>query len=1201
MREHRVGLLLAVTVLVLGVCVPSAFASTGAWWRVSARAAPTNLPPRGHGLVELVANDLGSVGVSGATVPITLTDVLPAGLAVSEGAAVKAHRSYEAEHEATHWSCTVSEQQRRVSCSTAWAIPAYEPLLLEIPVTVDEPAGTDTSFGDQFSVSGGQAEGGGAPNAVSIERAFRVSEQPVAFGVEEDGYAIVPEEVGGTLDARAGSHPYQLTSTLDFNQTLEEVQGPHAEKAVYAPGAPALPKDLGFQLPPGLLGNVTASERCTLLEFSTQHISDNLCPPGSAVGVATVTLLEPSRLGYLTFPVPLFNLEPGQGEPARFGFDASEVPVILDTALRTDGDYGVTVDVSDATQAAQVLGAQITFWGTPGAQSHDGSRGWACLRDEAENNTGKPCQAPTTRIETPLLTLPTSCTGQLLTRASGSSWDERALSAQSPIGGPLGEPIQVLENCPSLPFEPEIAAEPVEAQEHNDSETVHGASTATGLNVRVSVPQAGTLTPEGLATADVRDATVTLPPGVTLNPSAANGLRACSEAQVGYLGPASEPDPLEPGAVSPLHFTETPADCPAASRLGSVQIKTPLLSETLTGSVYLAEPAPNGETGHNPFDSLIALYITAESESLGLNVKLAGQGTLDPNTGQVTTSFTNTPQVPFETLSVHLQGGPRGSIATPARCQPYTTEALFTPWSQPETEQSPYPARSHPERPGEEFQITSGPGGGSCPTGSLPFAPSFQAGSTSGQAGAFTSFSLQLANPDGDQPVSGLSMHLPAGVAALLAHVTPCPEPQAALNQCGPESLIGQSIAGAGVGPDPVQLPGTVYLTGPYERAPFGLAVVTPAVAGPFNLGDVTVRSRINVDPHTAQVTITSDPFPTFVKGVPVDLKQINVQVNRPDFEYNPTNCNPMSIEGTLTGSEGANANVSSPFQVSGCQNLPFKPGVTATTKGKTSKADGASLSLKFRSTTGEAHVAKTILTIPATLPARLTTIQKACVASVFETNPASCPEGSDIGTAVVHTPVLESPLTGPIYLVSHGNAAWPDAELVLQGEGITVILDGQTAIKKGVTTSSFESVPDAPFESVEATLPEGPHSALTTNLPLKDRYSLCGQHLTIPTALTGQNGTAVNETVKVSVQGCAAVKASKAKKLTRAQALAKALKTCRARHKRSRAKRASCVRAARKHLAVRAGVDSGPVGRFGSAYVPSSAAGTTAMPSGRR
>ena len=655
---------------------------------------------------------------------------------------------------------------------------------------------------------------------------------------------------------------------------------------------------------------------------------------------------------------------------------------------------------------------------------------------------------------------------------------------------------------------------------------------------------------------------MTLPAGVTLNPAAANGLQACSEQQIGYQGPPTEPDPLEPGAAQPLQFSSAPADCPAPSRLGSVQIKTPLLFETLSGGVYLAEPAPNGEEGRNPFDSLIALYMTAESETLGLDVKLAGQGTLDPNTGQITTRFTDTPQVPFEALSVHLQGGPRGAIATPLVARPTRPKGCSRPGLSLKTNKDRTPRAHTPNNPAKNSRSPRAQVANPARPARFPSRRASRTGSTSARAGAFTSFSLQLDNPDGDQPLSGLMLHLPVGVAALLAHVTPCPEPTAAQNGCGPESLIGETTASSGRGADPVSLPGRAYLTGPYEGAPFGLAVVTPAVAGPFNLGDVTVRSRINVDPHTAQVTISSDPFPTFVRGVPVDLKQIDVRVNRPNFEYNPTNCNPMRIEGALTGSEGANANVVSPFQVSGCQALPFKPAVSASTAGRTSKADGASLGLRFRSAVGEAHVAKTILTIPATLPARLTTIQKACVAARFEANPASCPEGSDIGTAVVHTPVLKSPLSGPIYLVSHGNAAWPDAELVLQGENITVILDGQTAIKKGVTTSSFFAVPDAPFESVEATLPEGPHSALTTNLPLKDHYSLCGQKLTIPTALTGQNGTAASESVKVKVEGCHAVKASKAKKPRR---LAIALKACRRAHRHSRARRVACEQHARR------------------------------------
>ncbi|HTZ64511.1 MAG TPA: hypothetical protein VMB51_10430 [Solirubrobacteraceae bacterium] len=1167
MRTLRTTLILCVAVAVTAItCVwaPAAFADP--WWSLSARAAPTYLAPGHNGLIDVSADDLGDEGVSGASDRVTISDLLPEGLEASEAGAINAHRARAGNRgtveEKAHWNCTLAEQNRLVSCSTDLAIPPYEPFEVEIPVRVNEPTGTETSLPNQAGVLGGDSQAGEPAPGASLTRPVRISGAQVPFGLEEGGYQITPENESGGIDTQAGSHPFQLTSTVDFDQTLEEVQEP-GQPAIDEPAAIGLPRNLSFQLPPGLLGNVTAAEQCSQLDFAALKSEGNSCPTGSAVGVATVTVLEPSRAKYITKAVPLFNLEPEQGEPARFGFEAVRVPVLLDTSVRTGGDYGVTVSVDNATEAAQVLGAQVTFWGYPGSPAHDGSRGWACLREGAEAYEGETCQPPDPRPTVPLLTLPTSCTGPLSTELQGTAWNGEPIGGRFTLKNALGSPLPALENCAALPFEPSLEIQPDQAAEEQEGhsgepasvEPTTSASTPTGLKATVTVAQEGTLSETELADADVNSAQVTLPAGLLLNPAAAGGLQACSEQQIGYQGPPAEPDPLEPGASQPQQFNNSKPACPAASKIGTVQINTPLLSEELRGSVYLATPAPNGEPGQNPFDSLIALYILAENETLGLRVKLAGQGELDERTGQITTSFKTTPQVPFERLTLQLFGGPRGSLTTPPACGSYTATSAFTSWSG---------AQAQPEAK-PSFQITSGPAGHACPAGSLPFTPSFQAGSTSSQAGAFTSFTLQLTNPDGDQSLSGLSMHLPAGVAAQLAHVTPCPEPQASRNECGSESLVGSSLAGSGLGPDPVELPGQVYLTGPYQNAPFGLAVVTPAVAGPFNLGDVTVRSRIDVDPHTAQVTITSDPFPLFVKGVPVDLKQIQVQVNRPDFEYNPTNCRAMSIEGALGGSEGASASLSTPFQASGCQDLPFKPGVKGATRGATSKADGASLALTFKSQPGEAHVAKTILTIPATLPARLTTIQKACVAATFEVNPAACGEGSDIGTAVVHTPVLKNPLIGPIYLVSHGNAAWPDAELVLQGEGVEVILDGQTAIKKGVTTSSFLSVPDAPFESVQATLPEGPHSALTTNLPLKDHYSLCGQKLTIPTALTGQNGTAVNETVKVNIEGCRAVKAAKAKKLTRRQKLTRALKACRKAHPRARAPRVRCERRSRR------------------------------------
>jgi hypothetical protein len=1120
-------------------------------WELSSRAAPTNLPPGQEGLINIAAEDLGDAPVSGTASEITITDVLPIGLEVQDPSSIKPHlaRGQLAEEIRETWKCTVGEQ-RVVSCSTTVTVPIYERLEVEIPVQVDEPPGTVTALSNQVSVQGGETPDGSQAPGASLSRTIRVSGAPVSFGVEDGGYAISVENADGSPDTQAGSHPYQLTSNLFLNQTLVELQKPGEPKKL-APGAPALAKNLTFSLPPGIIGNVTAASQCSDADFSslasTPHAGvRDFCPQSSAIGVVTVTLNSPSPIGYKTLVVPLFNLEPAEGEPARFGFEAEAVPIVIDTSLRTGGDYGVTATVTNATAAAQVLGTQVIFWGQPNSQSHDSSRGWACLRGGFAAFEGETCTPPSPRVTTPFLILPTACSGQLSTTLTGLSWTGEQLESNYAFSDQLGEPLANLEGCAQLPFDPTIETQPQQEEGHPTS----SASTPTGLDVKVKLPQQGTLTEEALADADVRSATVTLPQGVMLNPGAANGLQACSSQQIGYIGKGGI-DPFAPGSSEPLRFSSDPAQCPEASRLGTVSIKTPLLEEELTGSVYLA--AQNA----NPFGSLIALYIVAENQKLGLRVKLAGEGKLDEQTGQVSTTFTDTPQVPFEELDVKLFGGPRGSLSTPPRCGAYATTGSFTAWSG---------ATQTPQAP--PFAIDSGAGGGPCPANPLPFAPSIQAGASNLQAGAFTPFTLSIGHPDADQPLSSLTMHLPPGIAAMLANVTPCPEPPAGQEwACGPDSLIGHSSAASGLGPEPFTLPGSVYLTTGYGGAPFGLLVVTPAKAGPFDLGNVNVRSKIMVDPNTAAVTIASDPFPTFVKGVPAQLKQITVTIDRPNFQFNPTNCNPMAIAATLTGAQGASANVSSPFQVDNCSALPFHPTLTASTKGNASKANGAAFTVKVSSSPGQANIAKTKLVLPIALPARLSTIQKACLAATFQANPASCPEGSNIGSATVHTPVLKSPLSGPAYLVSHGNAAFPDVEFVLQGEGITLILDGQTDIKKGITTSTFNAVPDAPVTTFETTLPEGPHSALTSNVPQSKKFSLCGQRLSMPTTITAQNGAVIQQETKIPVLGCGAVKGLKA---SRAQLLARALKKCHKQFKRAKKKRAKCEAQARRRYGAR-------------------------------
>jgi hypothetical protein len=1147
------GLLSAL--LAIAACAGSASAAqpAAAWWRLTARPAPTNLPPGGKGLINVAAVDLGPTGITGANSPLTITDTLPTGLRVSNPEAVKPHRARAATvAEQEKFKCTVSEL-RVVACSTTLAIPSYEPIELEIPVEVTEPSGTVATLENEASVQGGETQGTGAPvPSAKLKRTLRISNEPVRFGVEEDGFSLIPETADGSVDTQAGSHPFQLTSTVDFNETIEEVQTP-GEPVLLAPGAPALAKNLSFQLPPGLLGSVTAAARCSEVDFAALHGESNSCPTESVIGVATVTLLEPNAVKYATLAVPVFNLEPAIGEPARFGFEAAWVPVVLDATVRTDGDYGVTVNVNNATEAAQVLGAQVTFWGDPGDEIHDQSRNWACLREGVIKHKGDICAPPDPRPSTAFLTLPTSCAGSLNAQMAGVAWTGESLGSGYSFQEGLGGPLQQLEGCQAVPFDPAIGVEPVQpAEEGRPEQHTSAANTPTGLDVDVKLPQQTTLRSSALGESDVQSATVTLPQGVVLNPSAANGLQACSTGQIGYLGRGAS-DPFAPNTTEPLQFTAAPAECPKQSKVGTVRISTPLLAEELTGSVYLAAQEAN------PFGSLIALYIVAENPALGLRVKLAGEGRLDEQTGQISTTFKDTPQVPFEDLEVQLFGGPRASITTPATCGSYTSTASFVPWAKPE---SSVAAASDPST----FNITSGPDGGPC-ANPLPFAPSVQAGSANLQAGGFTPFTLSIDHPDADQPLSAITMHLPPGMAAMLSSVTPCPEPQAASNQCGEDSLIGHSSAVSGLGGEPITLPGRVYLTGPYQGAPFGLSVVTLAVAGPFNLGDVAVRSKILVDRSTAAVSIVSDPFPTFVRGVPVQLKRITVNVDRRGFQFNPTNCSPMSISGTLGGTGGGSSAFSSSFQAANCPALPFHPTLSASTQGNASKANGASFTVKVTSSPGQANIAKTKLVLPIALPARLTTLQKACLAATFEVNPAACPEGANIGSATVHTPVLKSPLSGPAYLVSHGNAAFPDVEFVLQGEGITLILDGQTDIKKGITTSTFNAVPDAPVTTFETTLPEGPHSALTSNVPASKKFNLCGAKLVMPTTLTGQNGAVIRQETKIPVLGCKAVLPFKVSKIQ------KALKKCRKQFKRSKKKRASCeAKARRRYGAKKAG-----------------------------
>jgi hypothetical protein len=1079
LRKMLLGAVFA-GVLLAGLGAVSAVAAEP-WWHLSSSARPAVLAPGGEGTIVARAINVGDSATAGV---VTLTDTLPAGV-TAQSVYFSVSPLFGGFDISSFVGCET--QPGRVRCEYPEGFPVVNPYeVIEMQIGVQVAANAVSGVENGVEVSGGGA------SAASFARPLAVGGGPSPFGVDE--FEVMPEEEGGGLDARAGSHPFQLSGTLSFNQT-----------AVLS-SPPALVRDVRFRLPAGLVGNATVIPKCSEQDFALEtNVATNLCPDDTVLGVVIVTFDEPISLGLFTTAVPLFNLVPSRGEPARFGFEAIHSPVTLDTAVRSGGDYGVSVGASNLSQLVNPVSTQITFWGVPGDPRHDQSRGWHCLADWSFQ-TGQPCVLENQGNPVPLLTLPTSCEAPFAASVEGRAWPTRSAPEGLPLPAgeyslrdSLGRAIG-LTGCDQLPFAPSIQVAP----------DTNAASTPTGLTVGVHIPQEASGTPNGLAESALRDTTVVLPEGVQINPSTADGLDVCSMSQVGYTG-------MEAGTAL---FTPDPVACPGASKVGTVdEIKTPLLSNALTGSIYLAAQ------GANPFGSLVALYLVAEDPVSGVRAKLAGNVSLDPVSGRLTATFNGAPQTPVEDIKLHFFSGSRAPLSTPAFCGSYTTAATFTPWS-----------GSAPVSSSSSFPIDSGLGGGPCLAG-LPFAPSLTAGTTNIQAGAFTPFTTTLGRQDDEQSLSGVQLHMPPGLLGDLASVKQCLEPQAGLGTCGPESLIGHTTVSAGLGTDPFTVTGgQVFITGPYKGAPFGLSIAVPAKAGPFDIGSgpcdcVVVRAKISVDPHTARITVDTDPLPTILQGIPLQVKHVNVTVDRSGFMFNPTSCERLNATGTLTGGSGGSAAASVPFQVTNCGNLPFKPTFKVSTQARTSKKNGASLDVKVTSGQGQANIGKVAVTLPKQLPSRLTTIQQACPQATFDANPASCAAGSNIGTATARTPVIASPFTGPAYLVSHGGAAFPDLVVILQGEGVTLDLVGSINIRKQVTSSAFNSVPDAPISSFELKLPEGPHSGLAAVLPPKAKGNLCGTSLTMPTTLTGQNGAVLKQNTKITVTGCAkAKKKAKAK-----------------------------------------------------------------------
>ncbi len=772
------------------------------------------------------------------------------------------------------------------------------------------------------------------------------------FGIVPGSFKATAENEDGTVDFQAGSHPFQWKLSFAMNQDAEEE--PEGQL-----------RELFVDLPPGLVGNPTALPRCPAALFEGFKPQ---CPADTQIGIARVRFLASTK-GTSTVAInPLYSTTPPYGVPASLGFSAANFNSFQEASLRSSSDYGISV--ADITvPAIKIQAVEETVWGVPAAHSHDAERGSECLNGE------QPCRVASDAPLAPFFTLPTSCGAPLAVAVHVESLEEPGVPKTATAYSEEEGTKAGMDGCNAEEFKPQVTAKP----------TTNRADSPSGLHFDLHQPQSESCTEEeegeldcGLSTAHLRDATVTLPEGLSLNPSAANGLGVCTEEEIGLLpGPG-------------LHFSEDPNACPDASKVGTMTVRSPLLGEfneegkptgkhLLHGAVYLAKPY------QNPFGSLIAIYLVVEDPDTGIVVKLAGKVTPDPSTGRLTTTVTENPQQPLEDVELDFFKGARAPLKTPLACGTYTTTSTLTPWSSPEGQDV---------HPSDSFQTTQAAGAGSCPgsEAAAPNDPSVNAGTVSPQAGAFSPFVFKLARPDGSQPLRSIDIALPAGLTGRLAGVPYCPE--AAIAQarsrerpnmgaveqsdpsCPAATEVGTVTASAGAGPDPYYATGHAYLAGPYKGAPLSFAFVIPAVAGPFDLGAVVTRAAAYVDPNTAKITVRSDPIPQALQGIPLDVRSIAVHVDRPSFTLNPTSCEPMSLGVGVLSALGNTASVANRFQVGGCSALPYKPKLTTRIYGKTRRGAFPKLVAKVFAGAGEANSSQAgrnpaALRVPRTGPLR--------------------------------------------------------------------------------------------------------------------------------------------------------------------------------------------------------------------------------------
>ncbi len=1070
-----------ITIALLALCallVPASQASAEAApaWRFDIITIPTNIAPgtvysfeRSLPQYFLLATNVGTAPTKG---PITITDTLPAGLTL---------RSVESDLD-DPGAC--GEAAQTATCVFPGPIRPGEFRSVSIGFDVD---GTGTILHEGDTVIDQAILSGGGATAAVAENTTEVSSTPAPFEFLQGipGFGITPYAEDGTAETQAGGHPHVLSINLNVST---QVNGE-------APaGADGGQRDVYTYLPHGLIVNPTATpRRCGEVEMEAFS-----CPANTQIGVANVltSLLKP-----LIFPEPVYNMEPAPGKASNFGFVVVVYPVHIEGGVRA-GDYtemAETRGIPDL-QSKPAMGIQLLLWGDPSAPSFDYAR--VSPFGDCEES---PCPVP--EQDTEALAMPTSCSDVPVGEAEAFSWehpDGPPVKRQDVMRDASGNEIGIT-GCAGVEFKPALKARP----------TTNTADSPSGLDVDLEVPQTSSLSQR--ATSNLKKAEVTLPEGLVINPAGANGLSGCSSAQIGIDPATGVPNGNEPA-------------CPASSRIGSIEVESALVDHPLPGSVYAATP------GDNPFGSLLAIYAVVEDPRAGLLIKLPGHVVPDPNTGRLVATFDNNPQLPFSHFKLSFFGGAHGVLRTPSTCGNYSTTSSLTPWSAPDS--------GPPATAKDDYSISTPPAGGGCGS-SLANNPSLDAGVISPVAAKYSPFVLHLRRGDGTQQISSFTTKLPPGLTGKLAGVAQCSDAalaaaagktgqaEQASPSCPASSHVGSVVAGAGAGPSPFYAHGDAYLAGPYKGAPLSMAVITPAVAGPYDLGTIVVRAALHVDGATGQITAISDPIPSILQGIPLDVRSIDLQLDRPNFILTGTSCDPSAFEGSALSTLGQIAPLTSRYQLGECQGLAFKPKLGIRLFGGTKRGGHPALRGTVSMPPGGANISEASVALPHSEFLDQSHIGTVCTRVQFaegDGNGSNCPPASIYGTATATSPLVDYTLAGNAYLRSSTNKL-PDLVVALHGppsQPIAVDAVGRIDSVNGGIRTTFEGVPDLPVSSFVLSMQGGKKGLL------QNSTNICKATNKATALIAGQNGKGVELRPELKNSKCG--KAKKKSKKSKAK-----------------------------------------------------------------